>query len=171
MKNTKYIAFSAMMAALGTVILFLGSFIEIMDLTAVIIASVCIFVCGYEMGAKAIPVYAVTSVISFLILPSKLIAVEYALFGVYLVLKIFFDKVKKPLSWLFKILYIVVSVSADILLMFFVFMLRDAWYIEVLVFVLGTAAFIIYDLALSRLTLVYKHNLRHRLRIDRFFGN
>lgn len=171
MKNTKYIAFSAMMAALGTVILFLGSFIEIMDLTAVIIASICIFVCGYEMGAKAIPVYAVTAVISFLILPSKLIAVEYALFGVYPVLKIFFDKVKKPLSWLFKILYIVVSVSADILLMFFVFMLRDAWYIEVLVFVLGTAAFIIYDLALSRLTLVYKHNLRHRLRIDRFFGN
>ena len=48
MKNTKYIAFSAMMAALGTVILFLGSFIEIMDLTAVIIASICIFVCGYD---------------------------------------------------------------------------------------------------------------------------
>ena len=171
MRKTKYIAFSAMMSALGTVILFLGSLIEIMDLTAVLVASVCIFVCGYEMGIKAMPVYVVTAVISFLVLPSKLVAVEYALFGIYPILKIFFDKAKKPLSWLFKVLYILVSVSADILLMFFVFMLQDAWYIEVLFLVLGTAAFIIYDVALSRLTLLYKYNLRHRLRIDRFFGN
>ena len=170
MKKTKYIAFSAMMTALGTVILFLGSFIEVMDLTSVLIASVCIFVCGYEMGAKAIPVYAATSIIAFLILPSKLVAVEYALFGLYPVLKIFFEKSKKPLSWLFKILYIIISVCADILLMFFVFMLQDAWYFEVMFFVLGIVAFIIYDIALSRLTLIYKHNLRHRLCIDRFFG-
>ena len=54
--------------------------------------------------------------------------------------------------------------------MFFVFMLQDAWYFEVMFFVLGIVAFIIYDIALSRLTLIYKHNLRHRLRIDRFFG-
>ena len=67
-------------------------------------------------------------------------------------------------------LYIVISVCADILLMFFVFMLQDAWYFEVIFFVLGVAAFILYDTVLSRLTLLYKHNLRHRLRIDRFFG-
>lgn len=170
MKKTKYIAFSAMMASLGVVILFLGSLIELMDLTAVLIASVCIFVCGYEMGAKAIPVYVVTAIISFLILPSKLVAVEYALFGLYPVLKIFFEKAKKPLAWFFKVLYIVISVCADILLMFFVFMLQDAWYFEVIFFVLGVAAFILYDIVLSRLTLLYKHNLRHRLRIDRFFG-
>lgn len=171
MKKTKFIAFSAMMASLGVAILFLGSLVEVMDLTAVIIASLCVFVCAEETGIKSLSVFGVTAILAFLIIPSKIIAVEYTLFGAYPVLKRLFEKIKKPFCLPVKLVYMAIAVVADVLILFFVFSSRDVWYIEAALCVLGIVAFFVYDVALSRLTLLYRLQLRHRLRIDRFFEN
>jgi riboflavin transporter FmnP len=44
MKKTKNLTFCSLMVALSVVLLFLCSFIEALDLTAVLLSSVCVFI-------------------------------------------------------------------------------------------------------------------------------
>ena len=75
----------AMLSALGVVVLYLGSFIEVLDASMSVIASLMTVIVVIEFGRSASwSIYAVTAVLSLLLLPNKSPAVMYAaFFGFY----------------------------------------------------------------------------------------
>ena len=69
-KKTRNLAISGVLAALGVVILYIGSLIEIMDLTAVFVASFLVVIAILELKAPwHFLLWAVTSLLSLLLLP------------------------------------------------------------------------------------------------------
>lgn len=161
------------MSALGTVVLIIGAFLEFLslDLTMVLVASLFVFVTAEELGnLRAISVYVITAIITFIIAPSKLIAVEYALFAFFPILRHFVMKIKNPFSLLIKMVYIVASALANTLLLKFVFLSDDVWYIEALTAIGFAFCLVLYDVLYTRFSVYYNFKLRKRLRIDRFFN-
>ena len=81
-KTAARTALAGMFSALSVVVLFLGYATGVLDLCAVAVTSMFIAVSMIELGgAYPYLVWAVTSVISLVILPDKLLAFEYILFG------------------------------------------------------------------------------------------
>ncbi len=169
-KKTKRLTVSAMVSALSVVILYLGSFIEVLDLTMAVTASLFITVMVIEYG-KGAPwsVFLVTSVLSLILLPQKLPALMYALFfGYYPIIKEYVERIpSKLLSWAIK-LVIFAFATALLLLLSKLFVPE----VDMPMGALMTGAFIVlsalmlflYDVALTRIITYYIVKLRHRFK-------
>ena len=161
-----------MLAALGVVILYLGSFIDVLDASMAVIASLMTVIVVIEFGRSASwSIYAVTAVLSLILLPNKSPAVMYAaFFGFYPILKETFEKRNKMISWVLKeITFNAALVVCFLIIRFVIFIGTPS--IPTMMYVLGAllleAVFILYDLALTRLISFYIFNLRKRLRIGK----
>ncbi|MBO7169893.1 MAG: hypothetical protein J6W28_01795 [Clostridia bacterium] len=171
MRATKKLTVTALMAALSVVILSLGSLLGVLDLSAAALASFLTALLHMELGKRyAVSYWAVASLASLLILPENGAALFFATAGLYPLLKLALERLAPWFEWLFKLLVFGGMLAAYILLAKFVFLLPDAalsgWLLWVLVG-LATIAFILYDLALTRLMIHY--GLRLRARFARFF--
>ena len=72
MKNTKKLTFSAVLSALAVAIMYIGTALEVLDLSTAAIASICVMVILTELGMKyAFLTYATVGALSLLILPMK----------------------------------------------------------------------------------------------------
>ena len=107
MSNTKKLTLSSMAAALSAVIMMLSSFFEVMELTVgAVVSMLVVFVFIEVKGAYPYMVWLVTSLISILLFPSKTIGVGYFLvFGIYPILKSFFEKLPRGMDVIPKVLY------------------------------------------------------------------
>jgi len=173
-KNTRRLTFCAVCVALGFVILMLGSFVEVLDLSSAAFAGMIGVMVMIELGRRwAWPVFFATGILALLLLPARLPALFYLLFaGWYPIAKESIERLKfKVLRWVIKML----SLNAAAVLAFvaakYVLMLPDAvddwtW----LLMVMLNVAFVLFDIALTRLISVYIFVWRKRLRIDRFFN-
>ncbi len=88
-RRTKNLALASLLSALGVVFLYVGALIDVLDMTMAILASVPIVFAVIEMGG-AWPwlMYAVTGILSLVLLPVKLPCVFYILFaGFYPIIK------------------------------------------------------------------------------------
>ncbi len=157
------------MSALGAVALLLGGITRILDLTAVVICAMIIFVVFAELKYSAIIVYAVTAVLAFILPIEKTIAVEYLIFAIYPVLKPLFEKAGKLFGTIIKLAFMIISSLALALIFRFVFLMVDVWYIDLIFGVGLVACYFLFDIALTRFDIYYRYKLRHQLRIDRFF--
>ena len=171
MKNTKRVTVTALLSAMAVAVLSLGSLIGTLDLTVAALASFLVVLLHVELGKRwAVLYWAVTALLSLLLMPQNSAALFFATAGLYPLLKAAFERLPRALEWVLKLLVFGTMLAAYILLAKFVFMLPDAalsgWMLWVLV---GTAslAFVLYDIALSRLIVHYGLRLRHR--ISRFF--
>ena len=157
-----------MLCALGVVLLLLGSFIEVMDIAMAALASLlCIFAVVEYGGAAPWLVYAVTGVLSLILLPNKTPAAMYVVFlGYYPIIKEKLEMLKKPIAWLLKELVFKAALVALLLIVKFLLMptVNDPWWLYVVVIVLAQAVFILYDIALTRLITFYLIKLRHRFK-------
>ena len=73
MKKTKKMTICALMSALGVVILYLASLFSTIDLSVSLLAAFIVLIVLWELGLRAaLSVYAVTSIISILLLPMTL---------------------------------------------------------------------------------------------------
>lgn len=160
------------MVALSVVLLFLCSFIEALDLTAVLLSSVCLFIVDEELFFKrALSVYLATGILAFLLLPSKLIAIEYLIFSLYPVLKRQINKTGRVVSIILKAAYIIAATAADLAIIKIFFPAEiDGDLMYILSAVLSAIWIILYDIAYSRFARLYHFKLRQQLRIDKFFG-
>ena len=88
-KKSKKIALCAVFSALGVVLLYMGAIFEVLDLSAAAIASMlCVVIISEIGGIYPWLVYAVTSLLSLLLLPNKFGALIYAcMAGYYPMLK------------------------------------------------------------------------------------
>ena len=170
--GTRKLAVAAMLCALGVVFLYLGSVIEILDLTMVAVASVLVFFAVMEMGRPySYLIYLVTSVLSLLLLPSKFAAGTYLLFGgIYPVLKSTFERFPRVISWGCKLIYFNVILSLLLAASLFILHVEDPdMGFNLLTYGLANATFVLYDVAATLLVTLYVTRLRKRLRIGRFF--
>lgn len=166
------ISICALLSALSYILLCVGTFIEALDLTAVMVASLPVLFCTVEMNKKyALMTYLTTSVISLLLLPgTRFPAMVYILFGgIYPILKPFFDKIKRPLSYLPKLLFVAVDFSLIFLLTAWLFPQdEEMGYVMLAVFaILCLFIFVLYDMLLERVTLLYLHKWKKMLGIKK----
>jgi len=168
--RTRRVAVCAMLSALGVVMLYLGSMIEVVDISMAVIASLlCVFAVIEYGGAYPWLVFAVTSVISMLMLPNKTPAAMYVVFfGFYPILKEKLERKPKVISWIFKELIFNAALALMIVLVLFVFTMGEVkveTYLVVLLAVLAELMFVLYDIALTRLISLYLFRLRKSFRI------
>jgi hypothetical protein len=170
--STKTLAVCAMLSALGVVLLYLGAFIEVLNLSAAVFASfVCIIAVAEYGGSAPWLIYGVVSALSLMLLPNKLPAVYFALFfGFYPILKAKLDKINSVVAWLLKEIVFNISLFLIIALSIFVFGLQNndliggglmLWAL----IALSEIVFVLYDIVLGRLVVFYKVKLRKRLKI------
>lgn len=158
MKKTKRLVVSAMLSALGVVIMMLGSFIEVLDLSTAVIASLlCIWAVIEIGGAYPWLIWSVTSVLAFLLLPQKTPVVFYALFaGYYPMLKEKLERKFRPMvALLFElaVFHVALLLIYGTLRLFIPAALSDMvrpW-ILLATYALAVVAFLIYDYALTKL--------------------
>jgi len=156
--KAKRIARLALLTALGVVLLYFAALLPSAKLATTAIAgfltAAALMMYGYGWSAG---VYAVTSLLAFLLLPAKECAIYYAaFFGYYPIAKSLFERCKRRyLSWTFKgLLYTAVFIAW----WFFaasVLMAQETsigWY---LAWPAGAAFFIVYDICLSKMIHFY----------------
>ncbi|MGM9682003.1 MAG: hypothetical protein ACI3XQ_00235 [Eubacteriales bacterium] len=165
--NTKRLTVCAMLGALGVVFLLLGSFIEVLDMSMAVIASLTGVIAVIEYGGAA-PwlIYAVTGTLSLILLPQKFPAVMYVLFfGYYPIIKEKLERIKKkPPVWALKMLIFNAAFAA----IYFVgkqLLVPEgsSFALKVAFFVLANVAFVLYDIALTRLISLYILRLRKKI--------
>lgn len=163
---TKKIAICGILAALAIIMLYLGG-LSVLDLTVVLICSFITMLVMVETGEKFTWIYfTVTSVLSLILLPSKLYAIEYILFGaLYPILKMHFEKLRALFAWILKISVMDMMLLGCVVLGQFVFHLGEEYFsLSVLTVVIGTVFFIFYDFTLTLFISYYMVKLRKKLR-------
>lgn len=165
------LAVSAVLSALGVVVMLLGTVISVLDLTMVAIASIFVFFAIIEMGSPyQYLIYVTTSVLAVLLLPDKFSAVLYLMFGgIYPVLKQKFERLPPLVSWILKAVYFNAVLVATVLGAKYLFNV-DEEELTIMLFAVGNAAFFLYDIAMTKLITYYLLGLRKKFRIDKYFN-
>ena len=173
MKQTKRISISALCIALGVVFLYLGSLLDVLDMSAAVLASVHVLYCVLERGyGYAGMVYLGVSVLSLLLLPNKSPAILFiGLFGYVPISKFFFEKKMKKWAWFPKVIVFnllfgaIVYFGAELM----GFYTENIWGIPAFVFyivyfVFANIVYILCDILFARLSLLYFYRFRDRIR-------
>lgn len=179
-QNTKKMTICAVMAAMSVALLFLGSIIQTLDLSMAAFASFfCIFAVIEIKGAYPWLLYAVTSVLSIILMPQNMGGWFYLLFlGYYPILKAKIEKLKLALSWLIKIIIFNLALFVCVFAASWIFyngnmmeaifgiLGTEGWgiYAVIGMYALGNVVFVVYDIALTRLITYYFIKLRHRFK-------
>jgi hypothetical protein len=176
--RTKRVAVSGMMVALGVIILYMGSLIEVLDISMAAIASILCIIAVIEYGKiYAIMVFGATAILAMLVLPEKYTPSLYALLiGYYPILKELIERIGKKsifsqrgfsvLRWAIKLVFFNCALLVFALVAKYILLLPEAekW-MQITMFVLANAVFVVYDIALTRLISTYIFTVRSRLRL------
>lgn len=168
--RTRRLTAGAAFVALGVLMLWLGAVVEVLDLSLAALASILTVMGVIEFGGSfPWAVWGATSILALLLLPVKFPALLYLLFmGIYPMLKTAFEGCRPLFAWLLKLSAFNTALLLLIVICTYVLALPDTGMtLSVVVFALGNGAFVLYDIALSRLILLYLFKLRPRLRIGR----
>lgn len=164
-QRIKRLTVCAMLSALGVTLSYLGSLIDLLDLCTAAFCAMLIIPVVIEYG-KGYPwgIYAATGVLTLLLLPNKMPAVVYLLFGYYPIVKAYLERMRPLWCRLLKeLLYLAVTVAvllaSDLLVGTEV---MPPWY-HVAVFVLAIVTLNIFDIALTRLITLYVMKYRPRI--------
>ena len=166
MKNTKKLAFSALMAALGVALMYAGALFEVLDLSTAAIASICVLLVLTELGGRyAWLTYAVTGVLSLLLLPQKFAAVLFLGFlGFYPMAKSFFER--RFRGWRCLVLkFLLLNGCTFLMLLAVRYVVAEALWFEIMTLVLVNIVFVVYDIALTRLLRAYVFVWRKKLKM------
>lgn len=171
-RYTRRIIFAAVLCALSFVLLFIGSATSILDLTMVAACAFCSILAVIELKRPfPVLIWLVTGVLALLLLPDKFTAVEYILFGgIYPVIKRATEMIKnKVLSWLVKLAYFNISLTAAIAVAKYIMNLPDDYGMtfSVWVYLFANVFFVMTDVCLTLLITIYLIKLRTRLKIDK----
>lgn len=159
-------ALAGMLAALSAVVLIIGAYTGVMDLTGICIASGFTAIAVVELGGMyPYLIWAVVSIIAFILLPDKSIVAAYTLFGgIYPVLKLYFERLSRVFEWVAKILYGVAVLGVLYVLSKFVFGIPDEGKVLTVILAVGYAlVFVLYDYTLSVAMTLYMRRLRPKL--------
>ena len=172
MNNTLKTALGAMCIALSTAVMLASSILPYFTYALPGMAALLVLFMSAECGNRwGFAVYAGTALISALIVPGKeAVGIYIAVLGYYPLVKPFFDKPKKFVSILLKILFFAIVTFATYAVMIFVFgisaeLLEESErYLLPIIAVLGLVAFIMYDKALLMFEIAYYRKWQRTVR-------
>ena len=170
MKPTKKLTLSALLSALGVVMISVGAIFELFDLSILAFVSLFVAFAYIELGSPyTFLVWIVTSLLSFILFPGAVMWIEYfAVFGIYPILKGYIERLGRLFWWPLKILYASLSVILLIFAVEFItgtpFFTFDATLLKVGICVLLIFAFALYDVFLTVLIRYYMRALRPRIK-------
>lgn len=170
MKKTKKLTFSGIMTSLCVVILFLGSFFSTIDLSLSALAGMVLILAVIEMGDRwAWGIFIVSSILSFLIIPSKLVVCFFICFmGWYPIAKRSFERLHPFLAWCTKLSTFNIFMTVIIWAVNSVLKLPQTDFtFSWALYILGNVTFIIYDIALSKLIFLYIVKLRKIFKMNK----
>ena len=165
-QRTKHLTLSAMLTALSVVVLYLGTLLDVLTLTAAGIASLFVWFAKRELPRVfAVSVYVATSFLSLLLLPNPEAGVVYLFFGgLYPLLKNAMERHRRPLPLVLKLVYVNLTVLAVEAISFFLLSVPfEGWLLFAALFVIANPTFFLYDLLLDRLLIWYEVRLRPRI--------
>ena len=169
MRETKKLTISAILTALGVVIMLLGAVIEVLDLSVGAIASLIVVFVFVEIGKPYHwLVWICTGLLTALIYPGSALWVEYLLiFGIYPILKSYIERLPRWSWWPVKLVYInaIVGLLALIMekLLGIPFFEDEGAWMRVLFWALLNVAFVMYDIFIKVLVRVYFAKYRERV--------
>lgn len=167
--KTKALAISAVLSAVGVVLMGLGSIVEVMDLSLATLASISVIFAVIEFGG-IYPwlMYLVTSVLSMLLLPNKFPAIAFFGFlGYYPIIKEKIEGCRRVVRIIVK-LAIFNGAMAVMLFTARLFSVPLATgYLLLGSLLLLNLTFWLYDYALSVMVTAYIHKFRKRFKIDK----
>ncbi len=171
--KTLRLTLCAMLSALGVVLLWLGSAVEVVDISMAVLASLlCVFAVIEYGGSAPWLVFGVTATLSVLLLPQKTPALMYLLFfGYYPILKEKLEKRSRLTAWILK--EVIFNLALALLLVLSHFLLFTGASLGSMMtyylILIGIAelAFPLYDVALTRLISLYLFRLRKRFRFKK----
>ena len=175
--RTKRVAVSGMMVALGVIILYVGSLVEVLDISMAAIASLICIIVVIEYGKLyAWMVFAATALAAMLLLPEKFTPSLYALLiGYYPMIKELIERIGKKsgkralfgsVRWIVKLLFFNAALLAVALVAIYILILPESeeW-MQITMILLANAAFVLYDVALTRMISMYFFRIRRRFRL------
>lgn len=169
MKLTKKITLSAMAIAISVAMLSVGALVEVLDMAVASLMSLLVVFVFIEIGSPYVWfVWLGTSIITCLIPNGLLVGVEYfAVFGIYPILKAYFEKAPRPIRWPIKIVYINIFIGAALILSeivsFISFFDIGAWYFKLALAAGLNLVFVLYDVYLTRMIRFYYSVIRKRI--------
>ena len=167
-KRTRRIAACGILSALGVICLSVGSLIEVMDLTMIMIASFCIVFAVIEMGKRwAWLIWGATALLSLLLLPNKLAALLYLMGGMYPIVKSTLERWRPLFAWVGKLVAFNGVQAIFLLLAQKLFGLTGPDYAFTWGAILfNNVLFLLYDFTLTVFITFYLVKLRRRLKIQ-----
>ena len=167
-KATKELSLSAMMCAVGALIMCLGTVIPIGTYICPMAASFAVIVVGEECRKSyAWSAWAVISAISLLLAPDKEAAMLFAVLGFYPIIYPSLCKLK-PKLWRIAVKFFIcaaaVTVKNFIIVKVFMLdgLLSEGIWIFITTIALGIALFFLYDILLPRLIMLYRYRLKRK---------
>ncbi len=167
-KGTRALTVSAILCALGVILLALGSLLQILDITMAALASFLVIFAVIEIGGKyPFLIYAVTALLAILLVPYKTAPLMYLCFaGYYPLLKAVLEgHLPRVWAWVLKLVAFNAALALMLVLAFKLvaeLTVPATWYYYLLP--LCSVVFVIYDIALTRVITMYLHHWRQRFR-------
>lgn len=161
MKHTKRVAAAGMLSALAVVIMLIIGLFDSFDLAAAFLGGMVVAVALIELGpGYALAVCAVASVLSAVILPNKLVCIEFIGFaGWYPIVKKYIERIRiMPLRLAVKLLLfaaIVIPVTA-----FELIGMQNVWYL----YIFFLLSLILYDVTLQYFSVFYINNIQKKIK-------
>lgn len=171
MRNTKKITFCGLIAALSVVFMML-SYIPYLTYSAPAIAGVFMMIIAIELSRKwAYSSYIVSSVLIFLLAENEAKILYILFFGIYPIVKGSIERINHRVpEYILKILLFNVAMVLDILATIYVLGIPfntggiAGVYFYLAFFILANVFFIVYDIALTRLIMLYMYRLHSRIK-------
>ena len=170
MKNrTRIIATAAMLAALQLALLYIGTLMPGWKLASAAVAGIMTAAVLIECGMlRAVLAYVVVSALSFLLLPQKTLALLYIVFfGYYPLIKSVTEHVRsRVLEWLCKLIVFnfACALSFAALRFGFVADVTLPGMPVAVIWLLLNAAFVVFDLGLSKLIALYLQRIHKNIK-------
>ena len=166
-KNTRNIAIAGVVSTAALAFLYIACVFPYLRFTFIGLAGILAVVLMIECGVRtSVIVFLSVTVLSFVIMPVKQVAVFYLIFlGFYPIFKHFAEKLQPLfLEWMVKLLY----VNAAVLVTYFFlvaalvpdFHLKWPEYIAIIAV---NAVFVAYDISISRIAHFYIKKVRERI--------
>lgn len=166
-KDIKKIALSAIFSALIVVLILMGTFIELLDITVAAVCALTIYIVQIETKEKyPILVYITSSVLSLIFTPLSTATLYFVgFFGYYPILKQKLIKFKKQIRKLISILVFNVAMISLMLLFNAVFALQnEPAVMYVLLLITSNVFFFCFDYLLDVFTFIYIKKLRDKIK-------
>ncbi len=169
-RQTICLTLSALLSALGIVLLALGSLFETLDISMAALASFfCVYAVIEMRGGYPWMIWVVTGGLAFLLLPQKTPALFYLFLGHYPMIKALVERLPLTISWVIKLAWLHVSGLLIFLGVRFLFAPGTQWdprvWYWILLYICAVAAFVLFDLALTRIITFYLVRLQKRMGI------